>query len=495
MELWLLLVFLSLISYFLIKHTAEGMTKTPTWLLWLVMMTPAIIWAAWYRFQGQERTMPLMLVIAPFLICPLLYWWLVDLGRPKVNREASASESEDQKQTQKTANVTEDLLKLRPITHGEETTLRNCFPWGVYYLQQIDYRPQAILCRGKLRTTGEEAYKTIQKNVETAFGDRFLVVFQESFRGQPFFALVPNPWAKKVTQQEDETLTRPILALSLLIITLFTTTIIGVEISGVPLEQLQTDPNLLLKGLPYSLGLIFILGVHELAHYLTALRYGIAVSLPCFIPVPFFLGTFGAYVQTRSPVPHRQALFDVAIAGPLAGFCATLPLLIWGLSLSEVIPLPEEHNLLSFDALNPRFSFLLSLLAKLALGNDLTAQTAINLHPLAVAGYLGLLVTALNLIPIGQFDGGHIVHAMFGQKTAIGVGQITRLFMFLLAFTQPDYLIWAIVFLFIPILDQPALNDVTELDNQRDFWGLFSLFLLASILLPLPPTIAQWLSV
>ena len=383
--------------------------------------------------------------------------------------------------------------ELRPITSTEETTLRNCFPWGVYYLQHIDYRPQAILCRGKLRAVPEEAYQTIQKNVEEAFGDRFLVIFQESFRGQPFFALVPNIWTKK---PQTERLKRPALALGLLAITLFTTTVVGAQISGVTFEELQTNPQLLLQGLPYSLSLVFILGIHELSHYLTTVRYQIRSTLPYFIPEPFlFLGTVGAFIQMRSPVPNRKALFDVSIAGPLGGFVVTIPILIWGLSLSEIVPITDNANLLNFEVLNPRFSLLLALLAKLALGNELLPGMALTLHPLAVAGYIGLIVTALNLMPVGQLDGGHIVHAMFGQRPAAIIGQVSRLLVFILALARPDFLLWAIFLLFMPLIDQPALNDVTDLDNWRDGLGLLSLALLVIILLPLPGAVAQLLNI
>jgi membrane-associated protease RseP (regulator of RpoE activity) len=119
---------------------------------------------------------------------------------------------------------------------------------------------------------------------------------------------------------------------------------------------------------------------------------------------------------------------------------------------------------------------------------------AIDLHPLAVAGYIGLIITALNLLPVGQLDGGHIVHAMYGQKIAVVVGQVTRFLVLILSLVKPDFLIWAIFLMLMPISDQPALNDVTELDNRRDILGLFSLVLLIMILLPLPRAIAQWMS-
>jgi membrane-associated protease RseP (regulator of RpoE activity) len=125
----------------------------------------------------------------------------------------------------------------------------------------------------------------------------------------------------------------------------------------------------------------------------------------------------------------------------------------------------------------------------------LTSETAIHLHPVAVAGYIGLVVTALNLMPVGQLDGGHIVHAMFGQRTGATIGQITRLLVLVLALQERDLLLWAIILLFMPVADEPALNDVSELDNWRDFWGLLALIILVSIVLPPPATITGLLNI
>jgi len=491
MEMWLLLGILGGFTYFIVKRSVAKITTTPIWLIWLVLMTPALIWTGWTLIYGEDTPMPAFLLVGPFVICPFLYWWLVQKGR--------VTPQEGPPSPPKQANLVLENIDnpapkndLKPITAAEEKSLRDCFPWGIYYLQNIDYRPQAILCRGKLRAVPEEAYQVIKNNVEKVFGDRFLLLFQESFQGQPFFALVANPWQQKTETIETEKITRPFLALGLLLLTLLTTTVIGAGLSGITAQQLENNSSLLLQGLPYSLGLIAILGLHEFSHYFTAVKYKIKTTLPYFIPIPFFLGTFGAFIQMRSPVPTRKALFDVAVAGPLGGIIIAIPLLFWGLSLSEIVPLTNQSSLLNFQALNPQFSFLLSIVAKLALGSDLIAGKAIHLHPLAVAGYVGIIVTALNLMPVGQLDGGHIVHAMYGQKTAIIIGQLTRLFMFILALVQPDFLLWAIILLLMPVSDQPALNDVTELDNKRDLLGLFSLALLLSILLPLPEAVARW---
>jgi membrane-associated protease RseP (regulator of RpoE activity) len=492
MEL-LLLIVLGVMTYLIVKRGVANLTQTPVWLLWLVLMTPAFIWMAWSIFVGAETPIPLILMFGPFAICPLLYWWLIQQGR----RELPADPQKSTPTAQNAPAVEppgKEAPKVRPITQEEEKLLRNCFPWGTYYLQNLDYHPQAILCRGKLRSNPEVAYTTIRENIEQKFGDRFLVVFQEGLPNQPFFALVPNPRAKNKDRNEQESVQRPGLALALLFITLFTTTIAGAEMVGLSAEQWQSDPSLLRQGLPYSLGLLAILGLHELSHYFAAVRYKIRTTFPYFIPIPFFIGTFGAFIQMRSPVPNRKALFDIAIAGPLGGFMLTVPLLLWGLSLSETVPLSDESSLLNFDSLDPRFSFLMAVLSKMALGSQLTGNVGIHLHPLAIAGYLGLIVTALNLMPVGQLDGGHIVHAMFGQRKGIAIGQIARLLVLFLGLIQQDFLIWALILLFMPIADEPALNDITELDNRRDVLGLLAIALLVFVLVPVPGTIAQWLN-
>ena len=510
MELWLLLILpiLGLFTYLVVKGSVATLTRTPVWLLWLVLMTPVLTWSAWTLVNGANiPAKPPAFLLATFVVSPLLYMLLVQMGRQAPNPSGS-KETQTTSQTSATRQTVPPAIEestLRPISKQEETELRNCFPWGVYYLQNVEYRPQAVLCRGKLRTNPESAYKTVRENIEAEFGDRFFVIFQESFNGKPFFALVPNPQAQQSSRRTTEPMTRPGLALGLLVITLFTTTLGGAQLAAdKPIRinqiyQLLSDPSWLLQGLPYALALMAILGIHELGHYLAARFYKMRTTLPYFIPVPpmsfFSLGTFGAFIQMRSPVPNRKALFDVGIAGPLAGFIVTLPLLIWGLAHSSVVSLSNPSGLLTFESLNPRFSFLLTLLSKLALGSQMTPETSINLHPVAVAGYIGLVVTALNLMPVGQLDGGHIVHAMFGQRTGATIGRIAQLLVLVLAFQVPDLMVWAVLLILMPVADEPALNDVSELDNWRDFLGLLALAILVSIVLPPPSTITGLLNI
>ncbi len=486
--LWLFV--LGLISYYLLQTSLSRITRTPVWLLWLVIMSPALIWTAWILANGPSKTTPPDWLIIPFLVSPILYFLLVNLGRKELSSKTDDAVADSG------AQAAQPKPPVRPIDAAEEASLRDCFPWSMFCLRDLEFRPQAVICRGQLRTNPEAAYQAIRENVQKHFGDRFLVIFQNSLSGQPFFAIVPNPSRQSgEIPVKTESLTRPFFALALVLITVFTTTLVGARMAGVTEQALQANPSVLLQGLPYSLALITFLGIHESGHYLAARFYKIRTTLPYFIPIPFFLGTFGAFIQMRSPIPNRRALFDISIAGPLAGLVAAVPLLIWGLVRSTIVPLSDKSGMLNFDSFSPKFSLLVTLLSKLTLGGALNAETAINLHPVAVAGYLGLIVTAFNLMPVGQFDGGHIVHAMFGQRASMAIGQVARICMLLLAFLEQGLLLWAIILFLTPLTDEPALNDVSELDDRRDFLGLLAIGLLLIILLPAPKILVHWLNV
>jgi membrane-associated protease RseP (regulator of RpoE activity) len=490
---WFILLILGILTYFfylIVERSVAHLTKTPVWMLWLATTLPAFVWAAWIVVNGDAR-IPLLLLIGSFLVSSILYWFLVQRGRV-----TQPSSTESQPKQDVLNAVTERQRMLRSMNQEEEANLQNCFPWSVFYLQNIEHRSQALICRGQLRTSPDVAYKTIRDNIESHFNDRFLVVFQEGLNGKPFFVLVPNPRSKTVNAHRAEQRTfNPALAIGLLVLTLLTTTLAGAMLLSEGSRELPQDFPTLLTGLPYALALMAVLGTHELAHFLAACRYRVRATLPYFIPVPpagiFPFGTFGAFIQLRSPLPNRKALFDVGIAGPLAGFIVTVPVLLWGLSNSEVVSLTEQSGILNFDSFQPTASLLIAVLSKLALGSTLTVNQALRLHPVAIAGCLGLIITALNLMPVGQLDGGHIVHAMFGQRTGALIGQVARLLVLALSFVQRELLLWALLLFIMPLADEPALNDVTELDNGRDFLGLLALGILVAIILPAPPPLTQ----
>ncbi len=275
--------------------------------------------------------------------------------------------------------------------------------------------------------------------------------------------------------------------------TLATTTIAGAMHAGV---NLLDEPGRIAAGLPYSLGLLLILGAHELGHYFTAKAHGIRVTPPYFIPVPFGLGTFGAFIRIKSLTPDRRALFDVAVAGPLAGLVFAVPALLIGLGLSRVIP-PDAHPGFTQAGVNIGSSVLLTFLARFSLGASALASSHLLLHPLAFAGWLGLIVTALNLLPIGQLDGGHISHALFGSRNARGISMAAMALLFLLAlFVWPGLLFWALIVFFIAgTRDAPAANDLSPIGPQRRALGYLTFLLLLLIIVPVPHSLYEAISV
>jgi len=503
MPLILLALFLGLVTYWVISRSVTKATTVPLWVLWLIMMLPVLVFTGWMLVTGGTPP-PALLLYGLMVLSSLFLYGTLAVSGARVKQKQMAAQT--QGNVQATAKTKAKVTK-KPISRDEETVLQRCFPWSIYYLQDIEYLPQAMICKGKLKSSPGEAYRTVQKNVESSFGDRFLVLLQEGLNGTPFFALVPNPQAKNALQALPESaspaqiarvkklnsarVTRPVRAALLAVCTLLTTTLVGsVLLNDVQdWAAVQSDPSLLLPGFAYGLSLMVILGCHEMGHYLATRYHKLKATLPYFIPVPFFLGTLGAFIQMRSPMPNRRALFDIGIAGPLAGLVVSLPILLWGLMHSTVVPLDiGVEPALRFNSLDPSRSVALLLASKIALGRALQPETAVNLHPLAISGCLGLIVTALNLMPVGQLDGGHIVHAMYGQRTSTVVSYVAKVLMLLLGLVYDEYLIWAFLLLFIPPAE-PALNDVSELNGVRDALGLLALTLLVLIILPAPPAL------
>ena len=261
--------------------------------------------------------------------------------------------------------------------------------------------------------------------------------------------------------------------------TVITTVYAGARQQGINLLE---NPGQFPVGLPYALSLLAILGVHELGHYVMARRHGVDVTLPYFIPAPMGLGTFGAFIQMKSLIKSRRAVFDIGIAGPLAGLVVAVPLLYSGLTEAASIPAADEPF-----ALNTGSSLLLALLYQAAHGGDM-GTAAVNLSPVAFAGWIGVFVTALNLLPVGQLDGGHVAYALFGRRHARTVSILVVLLMVGLGlFVWPGLLTWAlIVSLLAGFSHMPALDDVTPPDTKRFALGALALALPIVILMPIP---------
>jgi membrane-associated protease RseP (regulator of RpoE activity) len=262
-------------------------------------------------------------------------------------------------------------------------------------------------------------------------------------------------------------------------------------------------PDNLIKGLPFAATLLGILGAHEFGHYFAARYHKVAVTLPYFIPMPLTFGTLGAFIQLKEPVPDRRKLFDIGVAGPLAGLAVAVPLLFYGLSTSPMmVPPPVAGAMVEGNS-------ILYLAAKFLifgkiLPNALTGED-VMMNQVTFAAWIGLLVTALNLLPVGQLDGGHTVFAMFGKKARYAnyatvalmaffalasLGPVQRVIPGLDAVGYNGWFLWLLLIVFvIGIQHPPALDDVTRLNRAR-FWlgvAVIVIFLVTFVPVPMRP--------
>jgi membrane-associated protease RseP (regulator of RpoE activity) len=282
-------------------------------------------------------------------------------------------------------------------------------------------------------------------------------------------------WVTAAARRSRRTTLRPIHVV-LFLATLFTTTLAGSFQAGVnPLADLR----LLVHGLPFSTTLMGILLVHEMGHFLMSRLHGVEATPPYFIPgPPFLVGTFGAFIRMNTPT-SRKALFDVGAAGPWAGFLVAIPAVFYGLSLSEVRALEANTGGLVLGN-----SLVFGWLTRLALGVS-PADVTILLHPIALAGWFGLFVTFLNLLPMGQLDGGHVVYALIGRRHR-WVARCSLVVILGLAFLGwQGWVMWAVLVTVLG-LDHPPTIDDTPLDPRRRIAAWLTIALFTITFMPVP---------
>ncbi len=280
---------------------------------------------------------------------------------------------------------------------------------------------------------------------------------------------------------------RWIINLVLLAATILSTLWIG-ALMDFANRGLQAMPGLddLALGLPYCLSLMAILGAHELGHYFAARYHKVPVSLPYFIPLPLPpIGTLGAFIRLKAPVTNKRALLDVGAAGPLAGLVFAIPILIYGLSNSPVLPLPDSYQL--------EGNSILYALAKFAVKGEVFPNGGqdIFLSQMAWAGWIGLLVTGLNLIPVGQLDGGHIAYTLFGKRARLLYWPVLIALALLAVFSMvsagaPTWFVWIVLLFFLGRVYAEPLDDVTPLDRRRRVIAIFSLIVFFLVFVPIP---------
>jgi len=248
-----------------------------------------------------------------------------------------------------------------------------------------------------------------------------------------------------------------------------------------------TWSELMVRGLWYSVPILAILGCHELGHYMACRYYGVAASRPYFIPMPLVLtGTLGAFIRIRQPIPGKRELFDIGIAGPIAGFVIAVPALFVGMYLSRVVELPRN---ISGDVLWLGEPLLFKAAAWLTFGQVADGYT-INMHPVAFAGWFGLLATALNLFPIGQLDGGHISYAVLGRKSTPLTLVMVVCLIGLAVFSSLSWAVWAGLTTLMLLVFGPhhprTPDEHIPLDSTRKALALFAVIMFILCFTPAP---------
>ena len=304
-----------------------------------------------------------------------------------------------------------------------------------------------------------------------------------------------------------------LLHAGLFVFTFITTTIAGAQwVSGQPGPY---QLSFLMKGLPYSVSIMFIISCHEFGHYFAAVYHKVKATLPYYIPFPpiwIFInfGTMGAVIRTKSPIYTKKAMFDIGVAGPIAGFIACIIVLVYGFThmpgLNYLLAIHPDYFSPNYgkNALDLTFgnTILFSFLKMIFIhsGQFFPPMSEVYHYPYLCVGWFGLFVTAMNMIPIGQLDGGHVSYTMFGEENHFKIAVVSFAILMVLGllglvegvlnlstnFGWSGWLFWALLLFFIIKLKHPPVPDDSELDSRRKLIGWLSLVIFIISFSPTP---------
>ncbi len=266
-------------------------------------------------------------------------------------------------------------------------------------------------------------------------------------------------------------------------ILLFILTFISTLLAGAFFQKginLFREPWRIYEGLPFASTLMVILLSHELSHYFASKKHHTKATLPYFIPAPSIIGTFGAFIKMKSPIVTRKALIDIGASGPIAGFILSVIASVIGLNYSTVVPAAVAKG-----ALNLGDSLLFSLLSRLILGSPPDSYD-ILLHPVAFAGWIGLFVTSLNLIPVGQLDGGHIAYAFLGERHSVISKVIVAILLLQGLLYWEGWAIWGVLMIALGLRHPPVIYWEVPLDRGRRLLGAVALVMFVITFIPSP---------
>ncbi|MBD2021483.1 site-2 protease family protein [Leptolyngbya sp. FACHB-36] len=488
------LVALGILGWGFYRARPFGKLGILAWLQSVVLMAP---WLLFFGLFAAGIYLNLVGMLFLFVLSTGLYVFIGNrvraLGQDAAlsRRAASIAEatpdavSEDSNSsaldgTPTTPTQLADEPEVVPIPAEDLRQIQGIFGVDTFFATETIPYQEGVIFRGNLRGEVEPTFTRLSESLKERLDDRYRLFMVENQDGKPVVIVLPSS-----RDPQPATLPQKVFAVVLMVATVAA----SLESAGLMLGfDVFVSLERVTEALPLATGILAILTAHEIGHWVLARRYKVRLSLPFFIPT-WQIGSFGALTRFESLVPNRNVLFDIAFAGPAAGGVVSLGMLVIGLLLSHpgsLFQVPSEF----FQG-----SILVGTLARVALGGALQ-QSIVEVHPLVVIGWLGLVITALNLLPAGQLDGGRIVQAIYGRKTAGRTTIGTLIVLGLASLLNPLALYWAIVVLFLQRdLERPSLNELTEPDDARAALGLLALFLMVATLLPLTPSLAGRLGI
>ncbi|MEG4584472.1 site-2 protease family protein [Microcoleus sp. MOSTC5] len=379
-----------------------------------------------------------------------------------------------------TSSPANNESEIIPVPVEDLKAIKGIFGIDTFFATDTIPYQDGVILKGNLRGDPEQVHSRLTASLEERLNDRYRLFLVENQDDKPVVIILPS-----TNDPQPTTVSQKILAVVLLLATIAT----SLETGGLLLGfDFFNSPGRYLEVLPIAAGIWAVLGSGEIARRVLANRYKVGLSWPFFIPT-LQIGCFGAIDRFESLLPNRKVLFDIAFAGSAAGGIVSLLMLVTGLLLSH------PGSLFQIPAEFFKGSVLVGTLAKVVLGSALQQQI-VDVHPLVVIGWLGLVITAINLMPAGQLDGGRIVQAIYGRKIASRATLATFVVLAIASLVNPLALYWAIVILILQRnLERPSLNELTEPDDARAALGLLALFLMIAALLPLTPALAGRLGI
>ncbi|WP_353931489.1 site-2 protease family protein [Okeanomitos corallinicola TIOX110] len=482
------LVAFSILGWGFYRARPFGKLGILAWLQSVVLMTP------WLVFFGLFAAGIYINIAGVLLLLVLSAGIYIVLGRQlrqagqdailqqRANQRLAQEASEAAKTPENDQPAVVAAVKSESITIPEEdlSSIRGIFGIDTFFATETIPYQEGVIFRGNLRGEPEEVHNRLTKSLQERLGDKYRLFLVENTEDKPVMIVLPSR-----TDPRQMQLSQKVFAVILLVATIAT----NLEAAGLLLNfDLFAEPSRISEALPIGLGIFTILIIHEIGHWWSARKYQVKLTWPFFLPA-VQIGSFGAITRFQSLLPNRKALFDIALAGPAFGGIVSLIMLVTGLLLSHPGSLFQLPNTF-FQG-----SILVGSLARVVLGSALQ-QPLVSLHPLVIIGWLGLVITALNLMPAGQLDGGRIVQSIYGRKTARRATIATLVVLAVVSLGNTLAFYWAIVIFFLQRdAERPSLNEITEPDDARAALGLLALFLMISTLLPLTPSLAGRLGI